>query len=122
MESSNAVEAFGALAQPTRLAVFRLLVKAGPEGLAAGAIAEELGVPHNTLSTHLGVLARAGLISACRQSRSIFYSVDLEGTRSLLTFLVADCCNGRPEICSPLVEIAERACCDARPSRRRASR
>lgn len=122
MESNNAVEAFGALAQPTRLAVFRLLVKAGPEGLAAGAIAEQLGVPHNTLSTHLGVLARAGLIVARRQSRSIFYSADLAGTRALLTFLVADCCNGRPEICTPLVEIAERACCDARPARRKASR
>lgn len=115
----NAVEGLSALAQETRLAVFRLLVKAGPDGLPAGAIADALGVPPNTLSTHLGILARAGLVAARREGRSIIYSADQDGTAALLLFLVADCCGGRPELCAPLLKIAERAGCEpAKPSRR----
>jgi ArsR family transcriptional regulator len=104
MDMGVAIEGFRALAQPTRLAAFRLLVRAGPEGRPAGAVAEELEVPHNTLSTHLAALERAGLVRARRESRSIIYSADLEGARALISFLIADCCDGRPEICRPLAE------------------
>lgn len=116
MSNDDAIGAFSALAQSTRLAVFRLLMKAGPGGVAAGTIAEGLGVPSTTLSTHLGILSRAGLIRARRESRSIIYAVDLEGVRSLLAFLVQDCCNGHPEVCAPLVEIIEQARCGCAPN------
>jgi ArsR family transcriptional regulator len=111
MELSTATEAFGALAQPTRLAVFRLLINAGPEGIAAGVLAERLGIPHNTLSTHLGILSRARLLTSRRAGRSILYGPDIDGVRELLSFLVADCCNGRPELCAPLAQVVERASC-----------
>lgn len=94
-----AVAAFGALAQETRLAVFRLLVQAGPNGITAGEIAEALGVPASTMSHHLATLERAGLAASRRESRSIFYACDYEGTRRLLAFLMEDCCQGRPELC-----------------------
>ncbi len=106
-----AVAAFGALAQPTRLSVFRLLMQVGLTGEAAGVIAERLAIPHNTLSTHLGILRRAQLIGARREGRSIRYFVDVDGTRRLLSFLVTDCCNGRPELCAPLADIVEQASC-----------
>jgi DNA-binding transcriptional ArsR family regulator len=119
MDIIDAVAGLSALAQHTRLAVFRLLVKAGPDGMPAGAIADALSVPPNTLSTHLAILARAGLVASRRESRSIIYSADQDGTAALLSFLVADCCGGRPDICAPLVRIAERAACEpAKPSRR----
>ena len=118
MDNKSAIESLAALAQSTRLRAFRLLVTAGPDGMAAGALADILRVPANTMSTHLGILAAAGLVNSRRESRSIIYSVDQEGTRDLLAFLVADCCGGRPEMCGPLVEIAERACCPpAKPKR-----
>lgn len=103
----EAVEALSALAQGHRLAVFRLLVKAGGEGLPAGEIAREVGVRPNTLSSHLTILTHAGLIVARREGRSIIYAADYERMRGLLGFLVADCCGGRPEICAPLVEAAQ---------------
>ncbi len=99
MKTSNAVTALAALAQPTRLQAFRLLVQVGSDGLAAGAIAARLEVPPATLSFHLKELVHAGLIVAQRQSRSIFYRVQIEGMRDLLEFLTADCCQGRPELC-----------------------
>lgn len=99
METKAAVAAFGALAQETRLAVFRLLVQAGPNGLTAGEIAEALKVPASTMSHHLATIERAGLATARRASRSIFYTADYEGIRKLLSFLMEDCCQGRPEIC-----------------------
>jgi len=99
MEATAAVAAFGALAQETRLAVFRLLVQAGPDGLTAGEIAETLKVPASTMSHHLATIERAGLATARRESRSIFYAADYEGIRKLLTFMMEDCCQGRPEIC-----------------------
>jgi DNA-binding transcriptional ArsR family regulator len=101
-----------ALAQESRLKVFRLLVRAGGEGMPAGAIAEALQIPHNTLSAHLGVLARAKLVTARKEGRSVIYAVDLSGTRKLLSFLVEDCCGGRPEHCTPLIESALKDCCD----------
>lgn len=103
MESESAIAALGALAQGTRLDVFRLLVRHEPHGLAAGEIARRLDVPQNTMSAHLGVLARAGLVRAERRSRSINYRADLDGLRALMLFLVNDCCAGSAELCTPLV-------------------
>jgi DNA-binding transcriptional ArsR family regulator len=99
MESKLAVEAFSALAQEHRLAVFRLLVREGPGGLPAGEIAERIAVPPSTLSHHLAHLERAGLLRSWRVERRIFYAVDVEGTRRLIAFLTEDCCQGRPEMC-----------------------
>ncbi|GEC15322.1 ArsR/SmtB family transcription factor [Nitrobacter winogradskyi] len=103
METNEAILAFSALAQPTRLEVFRLLMVHEPSGLPAGEIARRLAVPHNTMSTHLAILTRAGLIEAERESRSIVYRAQLEAVRSLAGFLVKDCCGGRPELCAPLI-------------------
>lgn len=106
-ELPSAVEALSALAQGHRLAVFRLLVRAGEKGLPAGAIASELSVRPNTLSTHLAILTHAGLVRSVRDGRSIIYRADFETMRELLAFLVADCCNGHPEICTPLTSIPQ---------------
>jgi DNA-binding transcriptional ArsR family regulator len=103
MESEQAISAFAALAQPTRLDVFRLLMEHEPDGLPAGEVARQMDVPHNTMSTHLAILTRAGLIEAERQSRSIIYRAKLDAVRALAGFLVKDCCGGRPEICAPLI-------------------
>ncbi len=106
----KAVEALSALAHGHRLAVFRLLVRAGTDGLPAGEIAREVGVLPNTLSTHLTILSHAGLIHARREGRSVIYSADYDGIRDLLGFLVADCCAGRPEICGSLMDDIK--CCE----------
>jgi DNA-binding transcriptional ArsR family regulator len=111
MDQMAAIAAFGALAQETRLAAFRLLLEARPAGLPAGEVARRLAVPHNTLSTHLSLLARAGLVAARRDSRSILYSADLGGLRRLLAFLLEECCGGRPELCTPLLDAAIPAPC-----------
>lgn len=109
METATAIAALAALAQDTRLATFRLLVRHEPAGMAAGEIAHHLDVPQNTMSAHLATLTRAGLVKPDRQSRSIIYRVDLDRLRALTLFLVKDCCAGRPELCMPL--IAELAPC-----------
>jgi len=112
MQLPTAVEALSALAHASRLAVFRLLVRAGAEGMAAGDIAREIGALPNTLSTHLTILGNAGLIRSRRDGRSVIYSADYDGMRDLLGFLVADCCAGRPEICGALGELAaDTDCC-----------
>lgn len=98
-----AVDALGALAHETRLSVFRLLVKAGPDGMIAGAIAEHCGVPPSTMSHHLATLERAGLVQSERESRLIHYRADHAGMRRLLTFLMQDCCQGAPEMCGDLM-------------------
>ncbi len=103
MDTELAIVALGALAQGTRLDVFRLLVRHEPEGMAAGAIARQLDVPQNTMSAHLGILARAGIVCAERHSRSIIYRADLDSLRALTLFLVKDCCAGSPELCAPLI-------------------
>lgn len=103
MENANAIDLFAALAQPTRLDAFRLIMGAGPEGLPAGEVARQLGVPQNTMSTHLAILSRAGLITSERQSRSILYRAELETVQALAGFLVNDCCGGQPELCEPAV-------------------
>ncbi|MBM6595394.1 ArsR/SmtB family transcription factor [Microvirga pudoricolor] len=110
MESENVILALAALAQPTRLDVFRLLVKNEPEGLPAGDIARELAVPHNTMSSHLGILSRARLVRSERQSRSIIYRADLDRLREVVTFLLKDCCGGHPDLCAPLID-ALTPCC-----------
>jgi DNA-binding transcriptional ArsR family regulator len=104
MESDETLLALAALAQPTRLEAFRLLVRHEPKGLPAGEIARALVVPQNTMSSHLAVLSRAGLISAERFSRSIIYRAKLSHLRSVILFMLRDCCDGRPEICAPLME------------------
>ena len=103
MESEDGIRALAALAQPTRLEAFRLLVRNEPGGLPAGEIAKALAAPANTVSAHLGVLSRAGLISSERRSRSIVYRADLERVRGLVLFLLKDCCQGRSELCGPLL-------------------
>lgn len=103
MDSDWAIAALGALAQATRLDVFRLLVRHEPDGMAAGDIARQLDVPQNTMSAHLGILARAGLVQSERHSRSIIYRANLDGLRALTLFLVKDCCAGNAELCAPLV-------------------
>ena len=98
-----AVDALGALAHETRLSVFRMLVKAGPAGMIAGAIAEHCGVPPSTMSHHLATLERAGLVQSERESRLIHYRANFSGMRRLLTFLMQDCCQGAPEMCGDLM-------------------
>jgi|SRR6187402_3588143 len=103
MESESAILALGALAQPTRLDTFRLLVRHEPAGLPAGEIARQMDVPQNTMSTHLAILARAGMVRSERQSRSIVYRADLDGLKTLTLFLLKDCCGGSADLCAPLV-------------------
>src|SRR3984885_12508247 len=110
METTDAVKRLSALAQDARLEVFRLLVKAGPEGIAAGDSARALEPPANTTSAQLLVLSNAGLIRARRDGRSIIYSVDYDAMSDLLIFLTEDCCGGRAEICAPLVAAAPPCC------------
>ena len=97
MEVQTAVAALAALAHGTRLQVFRLLVRAGPDGLAAGAVAERLGLPAATLSFHMSHLSRASLVRARREGRSIRYAADFVGMRALIDFLFEDCCRGQSE-------------------------
>jgi len=96
-------DALGALAQGSRLDVFRVLVRHEPEGMAAGEIARQLDVPQNTMSAHLAILHRAGIVRSARHGRSIIYRADLEALRTLTLFLVKDCCGGSPEICASLL-------------------
>ena len=110
MDERQALDALGALAQETRLRVVRLLVQAGPEGLAAGAVSEAVGASASTASFHLAHLERAGLIRARRESRSIIYSAAYDGLSRLVQFLMADCCAGRPEVCTPVLA-ALTPCC-----------
>jgi DNA-binding transcriptional ArsR family regulator len=103
MDSEIAILGLAALAQGTRLDVFRLLVRHEPEGLAAGEVARQLAVPHNTMSSHLAVLNRAGLIGSERRSRTIIYRANLNRLRELVGFLLKDCCGGRADLCAPLI-------------------
>lgn len=109
MESTNALLVLGALAQPTRLEVVRALVRCAPDGLAAGLLAERLDVPANTLSSHLNILAQAGLVRSARTGRSIVYSVSMDRLRGLILYLLKDCCAGRAELGEPL--LADLAAC-----------
>jgi DNA-binding transcriptional ArsR family regulator len=99
METTDAVRALGALAQETRLAIYRLLVQAGPEGRAAGTIGEALGIPPATLSFHLAQLAGAGLVRPRQDGRFIYYSADFDSMNALVGFLTENCCGGNA--CGP---------------------
>ena len=103
MDELRALAALGALSQPTRLQTFRLLVTREPAGVPAGELARLVGAPQNTLSTHLSILANAGLVHGERRSRSIIYRADLVRLSELVLFLLKDCCGGRSELCAPLI-------------------
>jgi len=109
MEAGSVIRALGALAQEHRLAVFRLLVQAGPEGMPAGAIADAVGVPASSMSFHLAQLSNAGLVMQRRQSRSIIYSADYAAMNGLMGYLLENCCGGNAclpaAICIPSVSI-----------------
>ncbi|OJU09026.1 MAG: transcriptional regulator [Caulobacterales bacterium 68-7] len=108
METKKAVNMLSALGHEGRLAIFRLLVQAGPEGVAAGEIARALEVFPNTLSANLRVLSHAGLIASRREGRSIIYAADYGAMSNMLGFMMEDCCNGAPEICAPLGSVLDR--------------
>jgi ArsR family transcriptional regulator, arsenate/arsenite/antimonite-responsive transcriptional repressor len=124
MSAPHALAALAALGQPTRLEIFRLLMRAEPEGMPAGSIADKIGCPHNTLSSHLSILARSGLVRGTRDSRSIIYRADVEGIRALIAFLVTDCCDGHPELChlQDAIEEAKCGCSPTKKSRNRGKR
>ncbi|ENN88484.1 putative transcriptional regulator protein, ArsR family [Rhizobium freirei PRF 81] len=109
MNQRQALTAFAALSQETRLQIIRLLVVAGPEGLAAGALAEKVEVSPSNISFHLKELEHSGLIDAQRQSRSIIYTANYESLGGLIRFLMEDCCSGHPEICAPAAAVT--TCC-----------
>lgn len=101
MKKSTAVVALGALAQETRLEIFRLLVQRGPDGLAAGEIGDRLGLPSPTLSFHLNQLRFAGLVTSRRASRSIIYSANFKAMNGIVAYLTENCCGGKPDLCAP---------------------
>jgi ArsR family transcriptional regulator, arsenate/arsenite/antimonite-responsive transcriptional repressor len=124
MSEAHALSALAALGQPIRLSIFRMLVRQEPDGLPAGALAQQIGCAQNTLSTHLAMLARAGLIRGTRDGRSIIYRADVEGMRELIAFLVADCCDGHPDLCDFMPRKGAGSCSgrtsgDRRPTRRK---
>ena len=104
MDMNASLTALAALGQETRLDIFRLLVRAGPGGVAAGEVASRLGAMQNTVSSHLKILTQAGLIRAERDGRTIRYVADMTGFRDLLAYLMEDCCNGAPELCRPVID------------------
>ncbi|WP_457796278.1 ArsR/SmtB family transcription factor [Methylocystis sp. S23] len=114
MDNIEAIAALAALAQTTRLDVFRLLVRREPEGAPAGELARLMAVPQNTMSAHLSVLARAGLVNGERRSRSIVYRANLPRLREVTLFLLKDCCGGRPDVCAPLVADLTPCCAKAK--------
>lgn len=103
MDADQAIAPLEALAQKTRLEAFRLLVRHEPEGLPAGEIARGLNVPGATMSVHLSILQRSGLVTSTRRSRSIIYRADLATLRATMLFLLKDCCQGRADLCAPLI-------------------
>ena len=122
MENKSAVAALAALAQETRLSIFRLLVRAGPEGLAAGRVGDELEVPAATLSFHLKELSHAGLVTSRQEGRFIYYAVNFEHMTALMSFLTQNCCKGMPQDCLSVMETALGDCCGPRTSKRTTAR
>jgi ArsR family transcriptional regulator len=112
MQERQALDAFGALSQESRLRIVRLLVQAGPRGMAAGAISEAIGSISSTTSFHLGHLERAGLVQSRREARSIIYTASYTGLSSLARFLMQDCCAGRHEVCAPVIADLSCLCAD----------
>jgi ArsR family transcriptional regulator len=119
MDTKTAVTALAALAQDTRLSIFRTLVEAGPEGVPAGRISETLDVPPATLSFHLKELTHAGLVSPRQDGRFIYYSADFECMAALMMFLTQSCCQGMPQKCLTVMETALSDCCPAPSSGKR---
>ncbi|MBO4223328.1 helix-turn-helix transcriptional regulator [Bradyrhizobium neotropicale] len=119
MEIEEAVLALAALSQSTRLEAFRTLVRREPDGLAAGDLARLLEVPPNTLSAHLSILTRARLVTSERHGRSIVYRANLGEFRDVALFLLRDCCDGRPEVCAPVVDSLQSCCSPKRKERTR---
>jgi DNA-binding transcriptional ArsR family regulator len=115
MNESQALPAFAALSQDTRLRIVRRLVQAGAEGLSAGTVAEAVGASPSNISFHLKELERAGLVTARREARSIYYRADYKVLGELIRFLMEDCCAARPEVCGP---IYENPCCGQPKTRR----
>ena len=115
MDKEATILALAALAQPTRLDAFRALVASEPDGIAAGRLADMLAVPQNTLSTHLNILAHAGLVRGERSSRSIIYRAEIERLQALMLYLIKDCCGGRPELCGQLVAELSPCCAGVMP-------
>jgi ArsR family transcriptional regulator len=122
MSEPHALAALAGLGQPIRLNIFRILMRKEPDGLPAGALAQQIGCPQNTLSTHLAILARAGLIRGTRDGRSIIYRADVEGMRELIAFLVADCCDGHPDLCEFMPRKGAGSCGGGTPGDRRLKR
>jgi ArsR family transcriptional regulator len=122
MKRTSVVAALGALAQETRLEVFRLLVQKGPEGLPAGEIGERLGLPSPTLSFHLNQLKFAGMVSSRRVSRSIIYCANFKAMQELIDYLTENCCGGRPQLCAPAAASCGPVCtpqAEVKPKRNR---
>ena len=112
MDQAQALDAFAALSQETRLEMVRTLVRAGPQGLPAGTVAENVGVSSSSASFHLAHLERAGLVQSRREARSIVYSVSYANLSALVGFLMRDCCQGHPEVCAPAVDaLSASSCC-----------
>jgi ArsR family transcriptional regulator len=111
METNEAIAALSALAHETRLDVFRHLMKQLPASVSAGDLSEAFGVAPSTMSAHLAILTRAGLINSARNGRTINYAAAQDGIRTLLEFLVKDCCNGKPNACNKLLQAALNPCC-----------
>jgi len=109
MDKQDALGCFGALSQDTRLEVVRLLIRSAPEGLPAGDIGDTLGIRQNTMSSHLKILAQAGLVTAVREGRVIRYQANFSTVRTLVLFLMKDCCGGAPELCQPILDQVK--CC-----------
>ena len=109
MDTETALTALAALAHPTRLEAYRLLVQHEPEGLSTGQLVEASGLTQSTFSTHLAVLAKAGLVRSEKRGRQFIQRAEIDTLKGLMLFLAKDCCQGRPELCEPL--LAELACC-----------
>ena len=104
MNDADVVAAFSALGQPKRLEAFKLLVTREPEGLHAGELARIMDTPFNTMSAHMAILVRSGLVNAARNGRFITYRVNISEFAQIMTYLFKDCCDGRPELCAPMFE------------------
>lgn len=111
MDILSALKAFTGLSQETRLTALRILVKHGRQGIAAGALSQQLGIPQNTLSFHLAHLSQAGLVTSRKQGRSIIYCADLDTVQALVQFLLEDCCAMDQSTCKNVEKILQKACC-----------
>jgi ArsR family transcriptional regulator, arsenate/arsenite/antimonite-responsive transcriptional repressor len=122
METKSAVAALAALAQETRLSIFRLLVEVGPNGIAAGELGQKLAVPPATLSFHLKELSHACLVTSRQQGRFVYYAANFDHMAALMSFLTQNCCKGMPEECLNVMETALGRCCSGPATEPKSSR